>query len=36
MADPERGIRTAEVWKRSFAPWANSADQLCREAADAA
>lgn len=33
MADPERGIRTAEVWKRFFAPWANSADQLCREAA---
>ena len=33
MADPDCGIRTAEVWKRSFASWADAADQLCREEA---
>jgi superfamily II DNA or RNA helicase len=33
MADPERGIRTAEVWKRFFVSWANSAAETCRETA---
>jgi SNF2 family DNA or RNA helicase len=33
MADPERGIRTLQVWGRHFAPWAGSAQTTCRSAA---
>ena len=33
MADPERGIRTVQVWERHFAAWAGSAQATCRLAA---
>ena len=33
MAEAQRGIRTAEVWKQHFASWANVSDRTCRDAA---